>query len=99
MKHNTKEAMYITAMYKRSSDTELWQVYGNYSRAKAEAFDYCKRLMAEHDGSDLRILSHNTFMFTAAFQFRNKETDEAMIMYITPSKNKPVFWTEEDMVR
>lgn len=98
MKHNTKEAMYITEMYKRSSDTELYHVYGNYSRAKAEAFEYCKRLMAEHDGSDLRILSHNAFMFTAAFQFMNQETGEAMIMYITPSKNKPVFWTEEDML-
>lgn len=99
MKRATKEALYITEMYKRSTATELWQVYGNYSRAKAEAFDYCRRLMAEHDGRDLKILSHNTYMFTAAFSFMNKETGEAMLMYITPSKNKPVFWTEEDMVR
>lgn len=97
MKRATKEAMYITEQYKRSRATCLADVYGRYSRAKEEAFNYCRRLMAEYDGEDLRILSHNTFRFIAAFQFMNKETGEAMLMYITPSKNKEVFWTEEDM--
>lgn len=97
MKRATKEARYITECYKRSKATCLADVYGRYSRAKEEAFNYCRRLMAEYDGEDLRILSANTFIFTACFQFMNKETGEAMLMYITPSKNKEVFWTEEDM--
>lgn len=97
MKRATKEARYITEQYKRSKATCLADVYGRYSSKKVEAFDYCRRLMAEHDGSDLRILSANTYIFTAAFQFMNKETGEAMLMYITPSKDKEVFWTEEDM--
>ena len=98
MRRATKEALYITQMYKNSSDTELWHVYGTCSQNKIRAFDDCRKLMAEYDGRDLRILSHNTFMFTAAFSFMNQETGEAMIMYITPSKHKAVFWTEEDMI-
>ena len=91
----TKEALYITEMYERSTARSLADVYGNYSRAKADAFNYCRRLMAEHNGEDLRILSHNTFIFTAAFMMWSDETGEPLLMYITPSRNKIVPWVRK----
>lgn len=89
----TKESRYITELYEKSSARCLADVYGTYSHAKAEAFKYCQRLMAEHDGFDLRILSSNTYMFTAAFGFWSEDTGEMLLMYITPNKNKIVPWT------
>ena len=95
MKRATKEALYITEMYERSNAKCLADVYGNYSRAKEEAFKYCQRLMEEHNGEDLRILSYNTFIFTAAFIMWSEETGEALLMYITPSRNKIVPWVRK----
>lgn len=98
MNRVTKDALRITEMYKNSSDTELYHVYGTCSRKKLEAFDDCRKLMADYDGRDLRILSHNSHVFTAGFEYMNPETGEVMIMYITKSGHRPVFWTEEDML-
>ena len=88
----TKEACRITEMYENSSARTLADVYGRYSAKKAEAFASCQRLMAEHNGEDLRILSSNTFIFTAAFTMWSEETGEALLMYITPSRDKIVPW-------
>ena len=71
--------------YNDSRASELFHVYGKYSTAKARAFDYCRNLMNKLDGWGLKILSYNTFMFTAGFLFVDKETGVTKFMYITPS--------------
>lgn len=88
-----ERAAYITGLYEKSTATSLSDVYGRYSAKKAEAFNYCRKLMYEYSGKNLRILTYNTFIFTAAFEFVDPETSQVMIMYITPSKNEVLEWT------
>lgn len=76
--------------YQQSNATELCDVYDSYSIAKARAYSYCVRLMQEHDGWGLRIISHNVFMFTAGFLFRDHETGALKFMYITKSYDTAV---------
>lgn len=76
--------------YKRSNATDLSDVYGRYSTAKAVAWNYCKELMAKNDGWGLRIISHNGFMFTAGFEFSDPETGVLKFMYITKTSDTAV---------
>lgn len=78
------------ADYKRSTATDLSDVYGRYSTAKARAWNYCKGLMRQHDGWELRVISHNGFMFTAGFLFTDAVTGVLMFMYITKTYDVPV---------
>ena len=88
-----KRAKQITEQYERATATRLSDVYGRCSEAKKRAFNYCNMLMQEYNGNDMKILSHNTFVFTAAFLFEDRETGAANIMLITPSRNEAVEWT------
>lgn len=70
--------------YKTSELYSLCQAYYRPSAAKRKAWDYCMNLMFEKFGYGLKILSYNTFMFTAAFLFKDENGVENM-MYITPN--------------
>lgn len=74
--------------YKRSDATSLRDVYGSYSRAKEEAWDYCKELMYKFNGYGLRVISSSRYMFTAGFMF--EEDGKQMFMYISPSRDVAV---------
>ena len=69
--------------YKRSTATSLRDVYGSYSRAKEDAWDYCKELMYKFSGYGLRVISSSRYMFTAGFMF--EEDGKEMFMYISKS--------------
>lgn len=73
--------------YLRSSATELWQVYDNYSTAKARGMEYCKNLQRELNGYDGRITGHSCHFFSYAFRFEhvNEETGvcEEWLCYCT----------------
>ena len=71
--------------YKMSSATSLHDVYGSFSRAKAEAWKYCEELMQRFDGYGLRVISSNGWMFTAGFMF--EEDGKQMFMYISPNRD------------
>lgn len=71
--------------WKRSADYSLDSAYGRYSSAKANAWKYCRELCAKYEGRGLKVISHNTYMFTAGFEYDNIETGEVMFMFITPS--------------
>lgn len=73
------------ADYKSSSATSLHDVCGTYSRAKAEAWDYCKELMIQFGGYGLRVISSNGWMFTAGFML--EEDGKQMFMYISPNRD------------
>ena len=78
----------IVERYERETATTLWEVYGRYSQAKANAYDYCRRLQYEKGGHGLRILGANCFMFTAAFRY---EVDGVpYLMYITKNADTPI---------
>lgn len=76
--------------YRNSTCYELWDAYGRCSVKKREAWEYCKRLCREFEGEDLKVISYNTYMFTAGFMYADPKTGELMFMYISPSYNQPV---------
>jgi hypothetical protein len=91
MKNTTadkRQALGHYEMYKRSSATTLRDVYDSWSRAKENAYEYCRNLMAEKNGHGFRIITANTFMFTAGFEF--EEDGKQMFMYITKTKDVAV---------
>ena len=71
--------------YFRSNATDLYDVYSRCSAAKRHAWDYCRKLCLDKNGRGLRIISGNSFMFTAGFEFPDPETGVRMFMYITPN--------------
>lgn len=78
--------------YCGSSHKTLSDVYGHYSTTKDNAYDSCVDLMKKFEGNDLRIISYNTFMFSAGFTFEvlDSETNEVRraFCYITPSYDR-----------
>ena len=73
--------------YKRATATELSEVYGRYSAAKAQAMEYCKEMQHNMNGYDGRICSANTFQFTYAFKYVN-ESGRNCLAYITRDHNR-----------
>ena len=71
--------------YNRSDMVTLNHAYARPSTAKENAYWYCRRLMAKLNGWGLKVISYNTFMFTAGFLFKDKETGVIKFMYITPN--------------
>ena len=73
--------------YLRATATTLSQVYGKYSKAKANAYDYCLSLCNSLGGHDLKIISKSVYEFTVGFLFNDQETGKEMFAYITKSHN------------
>lgn len=67
--------------WERSNDTELYHVYGRYSEAKISAMQYCRDMCSKFDGHFLRILRHNSMIFTVGFIFQDDE--HTYFAYIT----------------
>lgn len=76
--------------WKRSEWDELWKAYGSASTAKYRAWERCKQLMYELGGHGLRVISKNSFIFTAGFTFADPDTGVEKFMYITPSYDTAV---------
>lgn len=67
---NTKMMRNAYAYYAEHCDElpcGLWQAYGTYSKAKENAMDYCLNLARELDGENVRIVGHNSMLFTVGF--------------------------------
>lgn len=75
--------------YQRSGMYSLSDAYGSYSSDKGRAWRDCERLMDEYSGWGLKVITANTHIFTAGFEFTGEE-GQVMFMYITKSKNTPV---------
>lgn len=81
MTKDSKKAKGIIWAWEHSNASELYQVYGKYSRAKADAMEYCKNLQYELNGYDGRITGASNYFFSYAFKYE-KDGKEWM-MYIT----------------
>jgi hypothetical protein len=79
----------ITA-YNNSTAYGLYDVYDSFSQAKSQAWDYCKELCNKYNGYALKVVSFNTFMFTAGFEFVDENTGVVMYMHITPNYDTAV---------
>lgn len=66
----------------------LWDVYGKVSQAKKNAWDYCYSLYCKENGAtDFRIISHNSFTFSVAWDIINTETGEFLGTRIETANN------------
>lgn len=81
-----KDEQRYQQMYLDSNDYSLFNVYESVSRNKWSAWEHCETVCKEHDGWDLKILSHNTWQFTAGFEFENPETGAVALYIITESR-------------
>ena len=66
---------------------DLWAAYKEPSAAKVSAWRRVIRDAGLVNGYDLRIVSRNTFSFSAAFKFLREDGAE-MIAYITPGHER-----------
>ena len=74
--------------YEKSDMYSIYDAYGRPSYRKVEAWNRCKDMAREYHGESLKVISHNTYMFTAGFTF---EADgKKMFMMIAPSSNLAV---------
>lgn len=82
-KAGIKEMIRRYEMWEGSNARELGDVYASYSVYKERAMRRCKQLCEDLGGFDLKIVSHNTNMFTVGFEYPDAETGELMFAYIT----------------
>ena len=90
MSKRERTALNNYTWYLNSTMRDLNDAYTTYSAAKARAFSYCKDLQYRLSGYDFKIISKNSFMFTAGFTFADPETGVLKFMHITPSYDTAV---------
>lgn len=78
-------AEYVSRQYDNSKEDELYKAYGRCSQAKRNAWEHCKALCREYNGTGLKVLGHNCHFFSAGFLFTDEETGVEKIMKITAS--------------
>ena len=81
--------------YSRSDNTYLWDVYKSYSRAKERVYNNWYDKMCYLKGYHLRIVSHNSMIFTLGFMTEEPNTKgqiRTIFNYITPSH-----WNKSDV--
>lgn len=71
--------------YDNSTNYTLHHAYDRPSYAKERAWKYCLDLMEKFNGYGLKVISYNTFMFTAGFMFTDSKTGVLQFMFITPN--------------
>ena len=69
----------------KGAKTELYEVYGRFSKEKIVALNKCKKLQAELDGKEGTICTHNSYSFTYGFLFVDKESELLSLCYCTAS--------------
>jgi hypothetical protein len=65
----------------------LDDVYKSYSVAKLHAWEYCQRKCDSMNGRRLTVLSYNSFVFTAAFEYTHPDTGVLMLHVETNSNS------------
>lgn len=67
--------------YLMSDRYSLYDAYGSFSKKKAEAWEYCKKLKEKYDGKGLKVIGANSNFFSAGFLY--EEDGKKKFMYIT----------------
>ena len=75
IKGSTAKGQRIIGMYMRNEGYDLDDVYGNYSRAKAQAWEQCfEWFRQDNESSNFHIGSHSSQAFTACWSYIDPET-------------------------
>lgn len=64
----------INRKYNKSEAISVYEVYKNPSAEKVNAERAIMSEMYRESGFDYRVISHNVFQFTAAYQYMDRET-------------------------
>lgn len=67
LNNNTKKAQAFINAYNRSSIFALREAYANPSTAKTDADYSCRMMMENEGGHGYKIITYNTFQFSAAW--------------------------------
>lgn len=67
-KFNKKVFNYLLTLY-NSRACNLEDVYGRYSEAKKNAYEWCRDQYELKHGYQFRIISHNGFQFTVGYLY------------------------------
>ena len=82
-KRNTKEMGKYYKIYSTANNTKLEDIYSKYSHEKEMAYLRCQEIKQKLNGYGLKLLTHNTFMFTAGFLAELNGKD--IFVVITPN--------------
>lgn len=97
LKPTTKQAQNFIHSYKyycnKNNGESLYQIYGNFSDKKYNAFLYCLKLKEDLNGFKSCFCGHNCDFFTYAFLFI--EDDRKYLAYITHGHNYKILYEEE----
>lgn len=75
------------APVRKSIGTRLSDVYGSYSKAKEEAYEYCCELCRSVEGEGFGIVGANCMTFSVMFRFKNPDNGRMMVAHITRDYN------------
>ena len=78
-----KQARDAYERWQRSDMDELYKAYGSASSAKWNAWEHCKETCYVLGGWGLRVITKNTYMFTAGFLFEKDGVTK--FCHITPT--------------
>lgn len=87
IKANTKRAEQMLSRANYNEGYSITDVYGNPSQAKINAWWYCFNTCYNEDGYNFRIISHNSFNFSVAWDIVDPETDEIIGTRIETANN------------
>ena len=71
--------------FNRSDWRNIWQAYNRPSYNKEKAWARCEEICKDHNGYNLKVISRNTFVFTAGFESVDLETGVCLFTLITPN--------------
>lgn len=71
IKGTTKKGQSMIQNARNYDGYTLRDVYGNYSHAKENAYNWCKEQCYNENGKNFHITSHNTFGFSVAWEVEN----------------------------
>ena len=84
MSYRLKQAQASYEAYRNSKMSDLSDAYKDWSTEKARAWRYCEELCEKRNGFGLKVISKNSYMFTAGFEYVD-EDGCVRFEYITPS--------------
>ena len=73
---------------------DIFKAYAKPSRAKIEAWEYCKALCKEKNGNSLIISGHSPMKFSAVFKFKEEGTGRDCFAYITKDYDRYAYAQE-----
>jgi hypothetical protein len=85
IKGSTKRGQALLARANHFEGTDLSDVYGRWSSAKASAMRNCRAWCEGTNGYNFHICSHNGWGFSVAWNYTNTETGEIMTRIETSS--------------